>query len=273
MWSQIAEWSIISKISGLGSIIVFIGTLVAFIRKNQLITTVTSTKIEQLFFTKEKKLYVRMFKFFMNFIFSVLCSCLIIIFFYEIKISSSIVYYILWGAITSYVVLIYVSYFKIDVFDRLLPKANKFIVVCIIFIFHIGCLFSFIPGFLVVTILESQLSINFNVIEQLLGAIIAIIITITFVNICFVALTIQTATQLLKKYNKYSEECFYIKAPDNIKWYIYYPIDNEYFLLGNELHIEEATIFCTKQRSEILSEKIYFLRLLRNGEESIEYHI
>jgi hypothetical protein len=273
VWSQITEWPVITKISGLGSILVFIGTLVAFIRKNQIITTVTSTKIEQLFFSKEKKLYVKLFKFFMNFIFSVLCSCLLIVFLYEIKISSSIVYWILWGAVISYIILLYISYFKLEIFNRLIPKTYNLMVVFIIFIFHIACLFSVIPGFLVSTLLESQLSINFNEIEHLLSAILIVFLSIIFVNFCFVALTIQTATQLLKRYGKYSEESFYIKTQENIKWYIYYPIDSEYFLLGNELHIEEATVFRTEKRSDILLEKIYLLRLLKNGEDSIEYYI
>lgn len=58
-----------------------------------------------------------------------------------------------------------------------------------------------------------------------------------------------------------------------MKWFIYYFIDKEYFLFGNSEYIYDVIIFCIEECLKIFFEKIYFLKILKNKEELIEYYI
>ncbi|WP_440960526.1 hypothetical protein ACN6KS_22505 [Paenibacillus nitricinens] len=273
MWSQLAEIPLI-KALGWGSFVLIIGSIVTYLRKIQVVTSLTSTKVERLLFTKEKRLFVNLIQYLMQTLFAVLAFCFLTPFFYEYGITHSAVLVFISVAVVSYIVLMYISLTNENFLDRKLKRGTTALISVSILFVHILCLFMIIPGYLAVVLLNESDATNINLTGDLWLLILGLILFLMFISGVLVTFTRHTAKLLFDKFNRFLDEYFYITEKEtSIKWFIYYPIDNDYILLGNKEVTDNATIYRTLERKKVLEEKIYLLKVPKIPESTIEFNI
>ncbi|MEN1988181.1 hypothetical protein [Paenibacillus hubeiensis] len=271
MWSQFLDGEVISKIGSWGGLGLAFVTLFSFLRKNQVITTLTSSKVERLLSSKEKRTVIKILNFIMFVIIGFIFSIILTIAYYNLSSIESIIPVVIIVGILAYLIVAYIMVIKRTAFDKYLSESANLKLTMIIFMIQMLSFFSIGPLGISFLILDGKINLTFNQPEELLNNLLLCGVVL----VVFVLLSATTLVQLRDKFSKYHYECFYIleQGNTNERWFIYHLMDNERFLLGNKEFKQDATVFRTEERSKILTEKIFLLKLLKNNEESIEYHI
>ncbi|MCL6605617.1 MAG: hypothetical protein K6T94_22360 [Paenibacillus sp.] len=273
MWSQLAEIPL-TKALGWGSFVLFFGSIVTYLRRMQVVTSLTSTKVEKLLFTKEKRLFVNLIQYLLQTLFAVMTFCIFTLLFYEYGTNNSAVLMFISVAVISYLMLIYISLTDENFLDRKLKRGTTALISVIILFVHILCLFMIIPGYFAVVLLNESDTTNINLIEDLWMLFLGIVLFLMFISGVLVLFTRHTSKLLFDKFNRFLDEYFYITEKDtSTKWFIYHPIDNDYILLGNKEVPDNAIIYRTVERKKILEEKIYMLKVPKKPESTIEFNI
>ncbi|MDN8591627.1 hypothetical protein Q0V21_22950 [Paenibacillus sp. 11B] len=269
MWSQIAEWSLLSRLSGLSSIIIFIGALYTFLRKNQFITTLTSTKIEQLFFSKEKKMILKTIYFLSQLILGFVFSVILTTVYYFIEVGEYFIQYVSIIGAFSYLLILYISLRKNSYFDKNLSRVQNIILWKFMLLVQTLCMFSLFPISVAQSILSGKVSFSPTPSDQFILTIVAATIVLGLSTLVFMIIIKFSNKKINEKFSEYDYDCFYItdKHDTSLKWFVYHLIDKENFLLGNSKIKEEAAIYRVEERKNVLTEKIHILRLKKNSNE------
>ncbi|WP_315794626.1 hypothetical protein [Paenibacillus sp. BIC5C1] len=275
MWDRILDGQFLSKLGGLGGIVAILSFMWTFFKKNQVITSLTSSKIERLISSKEKRTLIKI----SNYIFYVMIGSIFSVFltvlYYNLGVNEYFTFCISIIGTIFYFTILYVSLTQKSIFDKRLSRSKNLTFTLIVLTLQTLCFFSVLPSFLASNIAEGSLVLTMDKPEVLLINLTLSLITLCFSSSMFVLLIIMTFTQLREKFTRYAYECFYVldQEDQEIKWFIYHLLDKDHFLLGNCEYIHDATIFRTEERSKLLSEKIHLLKLLKNKEGEIEYYI
>lgn len=275
MWDRILDGQFLSKLGGVGGIVAILSFMWTFFKKNQVITSLTSSKIERLISSKEKRTLIKISNYIVYVILGFIVSVFLTLLYFNLGMNEYVTLVISIIGTCLYFIIVYISLTKNSFFDKRFSRLKNFKFSLIILMVQILCFFSVLPSFLASSIAEGSLELTLDKPEVLIVNLTLTLFSLLFTSSMFVLLIIMTFSQLREKFSKYEYECFYVldQEYEDMKWFIYHLIDKELFLLGNSEYIHDATIFRTEERSKILSEKIHLLKILKNKEDSIEYYI
>ncbi|WP_438498500.1 hypothetical protein [Paenibacillus sp. IHBB 3054] len=260
-----------SKIIGLGGIVAILGTIILPLLKAQPITALTSTKLEKVLFTKERRASVKLAYFFLQWIISSTFAILFAFFLYTLDISFIVVTCIIIVASFTYMTLQYIISTEKSLLDKHLPNGLNIIISILFLLVHTSSIFTALPSFFAAVVSSS----NFSEDEKISAGfwtMMAIFFAINCgVNLFLLSSARNTFKEFIRKFNKYLSEGFYIvEANSDKKWYIYHPTDKDNVLLGNKESAEEATEFRIIERKKVLEHTINYLRVPKVSEESME---
>ncbi|MEK3827163.1 hypothetical protein [Paenibacillus sp. FSL K6-1558] len=275
MWDRILDGQFLSKLGGVGGIVAILSFMWTFFKKNQVITSLTSSKIERLISSKEKRTLIKISNYIFYVTIGLIASTFLTIIYMLIDLKGYLVFVISIIGTFLYLVVLYITLTQKSVFDKRFSRSKNLNFTVSLLLLQTFCFFSVMPGFIASSVSEGSLVLTTDKPGELLINITLCLLSLLFTSSMFVLLIIMTFFQLREKFSKYDYECFYVldQEDQEMKWFIYHLIDKENFLLGNNEYIHDATIFRTEERSKILSEKIHLLRILKNKEDSIEYYI
>ncbi|MDN4604874.1 hypothetical protein P5G61_26855 [Paenibacillus sp. F6_3S_P_1C] len=275
MWDRILDGQFLSKLGGVGGIVALLSFMWTFFKKNQVITSLTSSKFERLVSSKEKRTMIKISNYIFYVIIGLIASTFLTLIYMVIDLKGYLVFVISIIGTFLYFVVLYISLTKKSVFDKRFSRSKNLNFTVSLLLLQTFCFFSVMPGFIASSASEGSLVLTTDNTGELLINITLCLLSLLFASSMFVLLIIMTLSQLREKFSKYDYECFYVldQEYEDMKWFIYHLIDKEHFLLGNSEYIHDATIFRTEERSKILSEKIHLLKILKNKEDSIEYYI
>lgn len=275
MWDRILDGQFLSKLGGVGGIVAILSFMWTFFKKNQVITSLTSSKIERLISSKEKRTLIKISNYIFYVTIGLIASTFLTLIYMLIDLKGYLVFVISIIGTFLYLVVLYITLTKKSVFDKRFSRSKNLNFTVSLLLLQTFCFFSVMPGFIASSVSEGSLVLSTDKPGELLINIALCLLSLLFTSSMFVLLIIMTFSQLREKFSKYDYECFYVldQEDQEMKWFIYHLIDKENFLLGNNEYIHDATIFRTEERSKILSEKINLLRILKNKEDSIEYYI
>jgi hypothetical protein len=275
MWDKVLDGQFLTKLGGMGGIVAILSFMWTFFKKNQVITSLTSSKIERLISSKEKRTLIKIFNYIFYVIIGSVFSVFLTVLYYNLGVNE---YFTLGISIIGtcfYFIIVYISLTKRSIFDKRLSRSKNLTFTLIVLTIQTLCFFSVLPSFLASNLTEGSLVLTMDKPEVSLINLTLSLISLCFSSSMFVLLIIMTFTQLREKFTKYAYECFYVLDQEDRgkKWFIYHLLDKDHFLLGNSEYIHDATTFRTEERSKIISEKIYLSQLLKNKDEAIEYYI
>ncbi|MCG7377798.1 hypothetical protein MH215_12405 [Paenibacillus sp. ACRSA] len=275
MWDRILDGQFLSKLGGVGGIVTLFSFMLTFFKKNHVITSLTSSKIERLISSKEKRTLIKISNYIVYVILGLIASTFLTLIYMVIDLKGYLVFVISIIGTFLYLVVLYITLTKKSVFDKRFSRSKNLNFTVSLLLLQTLCFFSVMPSFIASSVSEGSLVLATDKPGELLINITLCLLSLLFASSMFVLLIIMTFSQLREKFSKYDYECFYVldQEYEDMKWFIYHLIDKEHFLLGNSEYIHDATIFRTEERSQILSEKIHLLKILKNKEDSIEYYI
>ncbi|MEI2281670.1 hypothetical protein [Paenibacillus polysaccharolyticus] len=258
MWNQIVEGFSFSKIGGWSSIFIAAVTLFTFLRKNQVITTLTSTNVEKLISSKEKRILIKIIHYFFYIFIGFIFSIFLTILYYNIgvKIDFSFILFLI-GAVL-YLIVVYIMITKKSIFDNKLTRARNIFLSMNIFIAHLFCFLSVVPVYVATYLSSTDFSITLDQTHELYVCVMALVVS----SVLFITWHLITGVQLREKFSEYQYQCFYIidQEDKNVSWFIYHLIDKDRFLLGDKEYKEDANVFRIEERTKIFSEKIHLFQ-------------
>lgn len=270
LWNQITEM-INNKIISAGGIVTILGTIFLFIFNAQPITALTSTKLEKVLFTKERRASVRIVYFILQWIISCIATLISAIFFYSIHISFSAVACIFLATSITYLFVQYIISTEKTLLDKYLKKTLSLSISVMLLLAHIILIFIAFPSFFAAIMNSSKLTGLTNVPSDYWLSIGVFAIIICGFNILALLNVRNTLREFSKKINKFISEGFYINEKDSsVKWYIYHPIDKDNILLGNKEPNGEATEFRIIERKKVLDYTIKYIRIPKATEDSLD---
>ncbi|MEK4189962.1 hypothetical protein [Paenibacillus sp. FSL L8-0494] len=282
MWNQIAEFPLF-KTLGWGSVIIFIGTLVTQIKKLQPITTLSSTNVEKLLYTKEMRISVNVLTFiFHAFITTMISSGLSFLlyevytnFFIDVTIQSlNIVTFVFFGIAMLSLLILFISVnFKKGIIEILFKsrdgRINSTLIILAIFAITSFCMF---PNILVSSVIIGDVDYENN--AELFAIFLAFLLVLTPVSSFNLVVLKRVWKLILKKLRSYSGEYYYILQDGDAKrWFVYHQIEKDLFLIGDSVLTEDSKVFKTIEKKELITMKIFVYRVLNDPEGSIEYSI
>ncbi|AIQ68701.1 hypothetical protein [Paenibacillus graminis] len=282
MWNQIAEFPFI-KTLGWGSIIIFIGTLVTQIRKLQPITTLSSTNVEKLLYSKEMRISVNMLTFLFHAFITTTISSGLCFLLYEVYTNFfnhatieffNIVTFVIFGfAMVSLLILFISANFKKGIIEVLFKsrdgRINSTLIILSIFAITSFCLF---PNILVTSVITGNVGYKNN--AELFAIFLAFLLVLTPVSSFNLVVLKRIWKLILKKLRSYSGEYYYILLDGNAnKWFVYHQIEKDLFLIGDSELTEDSKVFKTIEKKELITKNIFVYRVLNDPEGSIEYSI
>ncbi|WP_059051341.1 hypothetical protein [Paenibacillus senegalimassiliensis] len=256
------------KYAGIPNAIILILTFCFALNKIKPVTMITSTYVEKSLQTKEKRLYVKIIRHIGYLLLLFLYQVIITICSYQLRIPFyNFIFYI--GFVVSFLGMIISGAIRINKswFKNFLKKRSlkmKFIVLLLlvfsvlctitIFPFLIGSGAAFVPGELIT--------------DQ--EKLVVVIIMLFFIACIFLFLfkwevnSIDLAFSDLKSL---------FVMEESKKWYIFYPVDDKYFLCGNEPNKQESNVFRYFEKTKLLEKELHICIADSEEEDDIEYII
>lgn len=282
MWNQIAELGFIKKL-GWGAGVILIGALFTQFKKLKPVTTLSSTKVEKLLYTKEMRTSASI----MLFIFHVFIASLvlygltgILYAFYKSTFISiaknqldTVTLIILGIYILSSFILFISANFQKGIIEWIFKSREGRIngTFVILTIFTLSSFF-FFPNIIVSSVISGSITYENN--SELIGIILAAVIILIPVSAFNVFALKRLWATLLQKLRSYSGEYFYILFEgDPQRWFVYHQIENELFLIGDSEISDDSKIFKTIEKKDLITKKIYVYRVMNEPERTIEYSI
>lgn len=224
------------------------------------ITLATSTDIEQNFLSKEKRVSRRAFNFIIEIlIFSIIQTIVTGVFLSSkngIHFHEYIVFLltIFIGLCSSFFLHFYNK--KLNVFLLAKERGKENILEIIYFLYLLSCtlLPSYIMAYIVATNLPPTINLETSYYKILLSCFI-----IYFASSLFLFHPIRRV--LPNRSDYHGERRIFIEL-DGVKWYIFHPIDDDYFFLGNTSKSEQSTEFKFIKKDDLFKMiiKIEFIR-------------
>lgn len=240
-------YELIIEIMNKYGIVGIIFIIVIFLIKAQPVTLVTSTNLELKLLSKEK----RFSHLVLNYIIEVLSLSVVITTLTFFFLSSKLSYnnyiamplgvFVLIGTF----ILTYFDTKNLFIFEFVTDRGIRKIVLFIYSIYLMSCII--LPTYYVGTNFPAELYSGVNGFEKILR-LIALFITY-FILLIFIFKPIKK--KLTSSFKNQEKKSIYIEI-DNMKWYIFHPIDNEYFYLGNKFKSEESTEYRFLKREDLV---------------------
>ncbi|OME07841.1 hypothetical protein BSK64_06175 [Paenibacillus odorifer] len=272
MWDQFIELPFVKSL-GWGWIIPIISGLLPLILKLQPVTALTSTKLEQILLSKEKRLSLRIAEYiFHSLLISIVSSSSFFAFYgiYNIpfvlshqKIIDFSMNSLAILFIVTLIILMLVSILKwkpkVKFFNWLFGTKNKQInwIMGTLILFFIAS-FTLIPNSLASGVVRGN--IKFDGTNQVIAFTVIFVIAMFIFCLCFFGFAKHISTLVFSKFRRYSGKTFYFlekKDGYSIKWYIYHPVDKVKYLLGDTALPEEAKLFKFIEKKELLEKEIH----------------
>ncbi|WP_059173187.1 hypothetical protein [Bacillus sp. FJAT-27445] len=230
--------------------IIFIGI------KMKPVTLISSSQIEMKLSTKDKRFYIRAIRIFSEIVFYTLFMLFISLQFYSMNITYyPLLTYILIGINTViFLCMIAFDLKGITLFDLVMKFSVKWkIGFFLIFFIHFLNYF-FISSYYFGTQFFSDIYKETMAIEEKIAAILVLIILYFVTNVIFYFSIIKYSYGFLGfKNNGFNNVTISI---ENETWYIFHPIENELFLLGDNSVLNDCTKFKFIEKTELLKKQI-----------------
>lgn len=258
------------KNAGVPNIIIWgVAFLFAF-NKIRPITMLTSTYVEKSLQTKEKQFYAKVIR---NIGYWLLMYIFQIIVFYS-SFYFPVVYYETLGLILFFMTIsglisAGLIYWNKDKFRRFWKKISiktrsMILILLAIFILSIVFIFPFIIGSTAAHNLEGVSNDNGY---TAITAILVVLLLLSILSLFLFKWQIKSIDLAL-----FNPKILFV-IDQTIRWYIFYPIDDKYFLCGNQPNHEESTVFRYFDRTELLQKELHILSNIDEAEISVEYII
>lgn len=270
--SEILELPFV-KALGWGWLLPILLSSVPFIWKFQPVTTLTSTKFERVLFSKEKRLSLKVLGVIGNVImafFASIGSYTIYFALYNTKLFKSHYSYIdttitiiATMFLVSTIILFLVGNFnwklkapKYSIFEWILNSREKRLLWVFSFhmVFIVSC-FSLLPSSLAGEVTKGNIHFANKTVIITFG--VALLITNSFL----VAATKAIFKSIIKKFARYTGETFFYEEEDSVRWYIYHLATKDTYLLGDAVNPDDAKVFKTIAKEELLSQRIYVYKI------------
>ncbi|MEK3658198.1 hypothetical protein NSQ29_01385 [Paenibacillus sp. FSL F4-0236] len=270
MWDQIIGF-LSNKLIGAGGLVAILGAIILPLLKAQPITALTSTRLERVLFTKERRASVKLAYFIVQWIISCTLATLFAFFLYTLNISFIVVTCIIIVASFTYMTLQYIVSTKKSLLDKHLSSGLNIIISVMFLLVHTATIFTALPSFFAGVASFSNFSADDKITAEF-WIMMAIFFAVNCVVNLFLLLSARnTFKEFIKKFNKYISEGFYIvEANSDKKWYVFHPTDKDNILLGNKESAEEATEFRIIERKKVLEYTINYIRVPKVLEEPVE---
>ncbi|NJJ37798.1 hypothetical protein [Paenibacillus apii] len=268
MIDKIVELPFIKSL-GWSSLIAIIAGLIPLLGKMGIITSITSSKVERLLFSKEKRAYIGVINFVLTYLLVVFVTSSMTVMVSRVSFSMAGFNTIAIITLFSLILLLAIIYSPESIFIRFGKRALIFSL--IIHMVHIFSLFIFTPILISASFNESnmtQLEIEsmFNDPLKYKNTLLLLLLILSVANLLFLAISYFTTINFFKKFS--TEKYYVVDASDSSHWFIYHPVDKEHILLGNDVSLDSATVFKIEERKKLLTEKINRLRLTNYSNES-----
>lgn len=270
MWDQIVGF-LSNKLIGAGGLVAILGAIILPLLKAQPITALTSTKLERILFTKERRASVKLAYFIVQWGISCTLPILIAFFLYTIHISFIVVTCIIIVASFTYMTLQYIISTEKSLLDKYLPNGINLLLSMIFLLVHTTLIFVALPSFYAAAASSGNFSADGEIPAGFWTAMAILFAINCFVNLFLLISARSIFKEFIKKFNKYLSEGFYIvEENSDKKWYVFHPTDKDNILLGNKESAEEATEFRIIARKKVLEHTINYIRVPKVIEESTE---
>lgn len=241
--------------------------LIAMIFKTQPLTLLTSTKIEKVYFSKEKNFLVGMGNIIVlsnvAFLFSILLTW--VFFILEVDggfLNISFIIYVLALIMSGYFTFLKKKGCEKERRNRILSFASLFIAFL--------QLYSIFPVTLSDALKKEELFLD-NA-KQNIYLILFLCLGMFIVNTVFTIFSKGIFEHYRSIWRDYSKEVFYIINEDSKKrWYIYHLIDRNNMLLGDSIDIKKAAIFKILSKEELFKQEVFTYRIPKK--QVVEYSI
>ncbi|QJD86350.1 hypothetical protein [Cohnella herbarum] len=223
--------------------------LCIYLYKLNPVTLVTSSSIEKVLFTKEKRVSINVLSYFGQVIFSACIIALISLAFYYSKVQ----YFRIGTSISAILLCLGFVFFLVNnlrekhfkqVFENASIKTRYTVIsLCLIYIGVMYLLMSYYLG--------SNMLYSVKYTEE-----IQIIAFTTFFSLFFSICILLPVTRIIIKFldrNYRKIPNIFITDTNNKKWYIYHPIDKDKLLLGSSAILDESEEYIIRDRNEIIT--------------------
>lgn len=177
----------------------------------------------------------------------------------------SVLSYVLF--ISSFV-LIHLTFSEISIVERLTGSRKVYVISFLItFALFVTSSTLYIPSLFLLSVVNEDFSYGNN--KELFVLIIGFAIIFFMYSLAAMAGMKFVLSQFDKKLKISNGEYFYIQENDTSeKWYVYYPTNNNLYLLGDTPLPQKTNVFKTMDKKELLAQKIYVHR--SNDEEEAQ---
>lgn len=248
------------KSFGWGGVTVILGAIIPLFTKKSIITSITSSKVEKLLFSKEKRMYINITNFLLAYLVINFVTLLFAISFSKAGVTMAFFNTVSVITIVSLLIIMMIILVSDSYFSEHLTGFGFTLFSFSFFAIHMVCLFLVAPFLIAATLNSSltqeQITMLFNHPIEYKNQISVVLIVLCVANLIFEILAYSTKTAF---FQKFIYERFFIIDSDSIQWYIYHPMDKDHVLLGNNASLSGATIFKIKEKNDILTCNIHVL--------------
>ncbi|RJE90900.1 hypothetical protein D3P07_02095 [Paenibacillus sp. 1011MAR3C5] len=235
-------------------------SLLFMLFRSQPITLFTATSAEKIFFSKEKKLSILTIRYlFQVFIVSISMFSVFVhsydnnISYYKVILWVMIIYLIIGFMFFIWKLIGYKSfknYIKSIGFKTKLTILLSALLYC--------CVLIILPAFYLGNTVDQQ-TFDFELTSDNFFVEIIVVYVSFLLFSCVVLFYVKLIFKLCIEYDLFSDKSIYILLNENgveEKWFVFYPVDKDTFLLGNEPHHDESLEFRYIERADLLKYKM-----------------
>lgn len=259
---------------------VITGTIVPFVLKLQPVTTLTSTKLERVLLSKEKRLSLKLLEFFFTSIMATFASSGLFTVYYSLYdttlIKNNTIYFNILLGVLAVASCLGMGFLIFSTTIKRLRQAphkkrkhlkrraeNKYkratwilIVMCSFSL----TIFSIIPASIAYEVVNGDVKITVSDWNELTSVLIALGVSIFLSCLFFVWVLKEVSEILFKNIARYLGQTFFIEEKNEEttkKWFIYHPREKDSILLGDSPFPEDAKVFRNISRSSVLEMEIH----------------
>ncbi|GIO42283.1 hypothetical protein [Paenibacillus apis] len=255
------------KYAGLPNTLILVVAVIFAFNRIRPITMVTSTFVEGSLQTKEKRLYSKIIRN-IGYLFIVLIFQMIILLnsiFFPINHYREFVIVIsvltILGLIFAVLIRWGKEWFRGFWQELSIPLRSIILLFFVISILSTVFMFPFIIGSNV-SIKES----TDNVYRDLI-TFLTVLVVISLISLSLFKWQIKSIDTALS-----NPKSIFVKE-DEKEWYVFYPVDDKYFLCGNQSNKEESTVFKYFDRTKLLEKELHVFEKKSEQKDAIEYII
>lgn len=234
------------------------------------ITLLTSTYVEQTLQTKEKTISVKVIRYIWQLLIVFLVQVVIFIYasYHGINMYKIISYVgfglVFVGLLISLIIRLKPANFRKKIKKLSDTKRFSFLLILVFLSAPVIFMIPFSLGSAIALTPVDQINISS---KETLVAIIIMVLSLSCVSHYLFKWQLNSITLALSG----SQSIFFVEG--STKWYIYYPVDDKYFLSGNQPDKEESTVFRYFERSKLLEKELHIFVNKGEAEAGIEYII